>query len=55
MNSAAATNSVTPSTQNPKKQQQRQTAKEMIAANVKVLIAQLSPLPKISLPNIEIS
>src|ERR1700681_4020035 len=36
-----ATTSVTPSTPNPKQPQQRQTAKEIIAANVKELIAQL--------------
>jgi antirestriction protein ArdC len=41
MSSIATTNNVTPSTQNPKQPQQRQTAKEMIAANVKELIAQL--------------
>src|ERR1700761_7670905 len=42
MNSAATTPIiVTPSTQNPKQPQQRQTAKEMIAANVKSLIEQL--------------
>ena len=41
MNSAATTPTVTPSTQNPKQQQQRQTAKEIIAANVKSLIEQL--------------
>ena len=41
MSSIATTSNVTPSTQNPKQPQQRQTAKEMIAANVKELIAQL--------------
>jgi antirestriction protein ArdC len=43
MSSIATTSNVTPSTQNPKQpqQQQRQTAKEIIAANVKELIAQL--------------
>lgn len=41
MNTIATTNSVTPSTPNPKKPQQRQTAKEIIAANVKCLIEQL--------------
>ncbi len=41
MNSATTTNTVNPSTQNPKQQQQRQTAKEIIAANVKALIEQL--------------
>ncbi len=43
MSSIATATTVTPSTQNPKEpqQQQRQTAKEMIAANVKELIAQL--------------
>ena len=42
MNSVATIPTVTPSTQNPKQpQQQRQTAKEMIAANVKSLIEQL--------------
>jgi hypothetical protein len=40
MNSVATT-TVTPSTQNPKQPQQRQTAKEIIAANVKSLIEQL--------------
>ena len=35
------TSTVTPSTENPKQQQPRQTAKEIIAANVKELIAQL--------------
>jgi hypothetical protein len=35
------TTTVTPSTQNPKQPQQRQTAKEIIAANVKSLIEQL--------------
>jgi antirestriction protein ArdC len=41
MNTIATTTSVTPSTPNPKQPQQRQTAKEIIAANVKELIAQL--------------
>ena len=42
MNSVATTPiTVTPSVQNPKQPQQRQTAKEMIAANVKSLIEQL--------------
>lgn len=42
MNTAiATTNPVTPTTPNPKVPQQRQTAKEMIAANIKCLIAQL--------------
>src|SRR3984893_8868557 len=41
MNTIATTSSVTPSTPNPKQPQQRQTAKEVIAANVKELIAQL--------------
>src|ERR1700678_4629487 len=41
MNTIATTNNVTLSTQNPKQPQQRQTAKEIIAANVKELIAQL--------------
>jgi antirestriction protein ArdC len=41
MSSIATTSNVTPSTQNPKQPQQRQTAKEIIAANVKELIAQL--------------
>jgi hypothetical protein len=41
MNSAATTPTVTPSTQNLKLPQQRQTAKEIIAANVKSLIEQL--------------
>jgi hypothetical protein len=36
-----ATTTVTPSTQNPKQPPQRQTAKEIIAANVKSLIEQL--------------
>jgi hypothetical protein len=40
MNTIATTN-VNPSTQNPKQPQQRQTAKEIIAANVKSLIEQL--------------
>ena len=41
MNSTATTPTVTPSTQNPKQPQPRQTAKEMIAANVQSLIEQL--------------
>ena len=41
MNTIATTNTVTPSTPNLKQPQQRQTAKEIIAANVKELIAQL--------------
>jgi hypothetical protein len=41
MNSVATTPIVTPSTQTPKQPQQRQTAKEIIAANVKSLIEQL--------------
>ena len=41
MNSVAITTTVTPSTQNPKQPQPRQTAKEMIAANVQSLIEQL--------------
>jgi hypothetical protein len=41
MNTITATNTVTPSTSNPKQPQQRQTAKEIITANVKELIAQL--------------
>ena len=41
MSSAATTPTVTPSTQNPKQPQPRQTAKEMIAANVQSLIEQL--------------
>ena len=41
MNTLATTNPVTPSTPNPQKPQQRQTAKEIIAANIKELIAQL--------------
>jgi hypothetical protein len=41
MNTIATTTNVTPSTPNPKQPQQRQTAKEVIAANVKELIAQL--------------
>jgi hypothetical protein len=36
-----STNTVTPINENPKQPQQRQTAKEMIAANVKCLIEQL--------------
>lgn len=35
------TSTVTPISENPKQQQQRQTAKEIIAANVKSLIEQL--------------
>ena len=38
MNTTAST--VTPISENPKQPQQRQTAKEMIAANVKCLIEQ---------------
>ena len=41
MSSAATTPTVTPSTQDPKQPQPRQTAKEMIAANVRSLIEQL--------------
>ena len=41
MNSAATIPTVTPSTQNPKQPQPRQTAKEVIAANVQSLIEQL--------------
>jgi hypothetical protein len=41
MNTIATTATVSPSTPNPRKPQQRQTAKEIIAANVKELIAQL--------------
>src|ERR1700679_3011669 len=41
MNTIATTSNVTPSTPNPKQPQQRQTAKEIIAANVKELIEQL--------------
>jgi len=41
MSSAATIPTVTPSTQNPKQPQPRQTAKEMIAANVQSLIEQL--------------
>jgi hypothetical protein len=41
MNSVATTPTVTPSTQNLEQPQQRQTAKEIIAANVKSLIEQL--------------
>jgi len=41
MSSAATTPTVIPSTQNPKQPQPRQTAKEMIAANVQSLIKQL--------------
>jgi hypothetical protein len=35
------TSTVTPISENPKQPQQRQTAKEMIAANIKCLIEQL--------------
>ncbi len=41
INSSLTTNTVAPSTQSPKKPQQRQTAKEIIAVNVKTLIEQL--------------
>ena len=41
MKTITTTNNVTPSTPNPKQPQPRQTAKEVIAANVKELIAQL--------------
>jgi hypothetical protein len=41
MNSVATTPTVTPSTQNLEQPRQRQTAKEIIAANVKSLIEQL--------------
>jgi hypothetical protein len=41
MNTIATTEAVNPSTQNPKQPQQKQTAKEAIAANVKSLIEQL--------------
>src|SRR3984957_9826432 len=41
MNRIATTPTVTPSTQNPKQPQPRQTAKEVIAANVQSLIEQL--------------
>ena len=41
MNSVATIPTVTPATQNPKQPQPRQTAKEMIAANVQSLIEQL--------------
>ncbi|WP_058187781.1 ArdC-like ssDNA-binding domain-containing protein [Terracidiphilus gabretensis] len=41
MNSTSTTLTVTPSTPNPKQTQPRQTAKEMIAANVQSLIEQL--------------
>jgi hypothetical protein len=41
MNTNATTTNVNPSTPNPKQPQQRQTAKEVIAANVQELIAQL--------------
>jgi hypothetical protein len=41
MSTSATTTAVNPSTPNPQKPQQRQTAKEIIAANVKELIAQL--------------
>src|SRR3984957_17692598 len=43
MNTIPTTTNVTPSTSNPQRPQQRQTAKEIIAANVKELIAQLEP------------
>jgi hypothetical protein len=41
MKATTTANNVTPSTSNPKQPQQRQTAKEIIAANIKELIAQL--------------
>jgi len=41
MKTTTTTNNVIPSTPNPKQPQQRRTAKEIIAANVKELIAQL--------------
>jgi N-terminal domain of anti-restriction factor ArdC len=41
MNTIAITAAVTPSTQNPKQPQQKQTAKEAVAANVQTLIEQL--------------
>jgi hypothetical protein len=41
MNTIATISTVTPSTPNPKLSQQRQTSKEMIAANLKGLIEQL--------------
>jgi hypothetical protein len=41
MNTIATTETVNPSTQNPKQPQQKQTAAEAIAANVKALIEQL--------------
>jgi antirestriction protein ArdC len=41
MNNTAITPNVNPSTQNPKQPQQRQTAKDIIAANIKSLIEQL--------------
>src|SRR5580700_8952640 len=41
MNTIATTSSVTPSTPTPTQPQQRQTVKEIIAANVKSLIEQL--------------
>src|SRR3984885_5623574 len=41
MKHIANTNTAHPSTSNPKQPQQRQTAKEIIAANIKELIAQL--------------
>jgi|GEM_PF-7082147 len=41
MNSTVTANTITPSAQNPKQPQQRQTANEIIAANVKCLIEQL--------------
>ena len=41
MNTIATTATANPSTPNPQRPQQRQTAKEIIAANVKELVAQL--------------
>ena len=41
MSTSATTTAVTPSTQNRKQPQQKQTAKEAIAANVQALIEQL--------------
>ncbi len=41
MNSTVTANTITPSAQNPKQPQQRQTANEIIAATVKCLIEQL--------------
>jgi hypothetical protein len=41
MNTQATTATATPFTQNLKQQQQRQTAKEIIVENVKILIEQL--------------